>query len=333
MIKKLLLVIGCVIVGVALYMKLLPASAHSGDHQVRIALFVPISHPALEEVERGFKETMDTQYTAPYRYTCFNAQGNKSLLRAQAEEIIAGNYDLVVTLGATCSETIVGLIKKKGVSLPHVFCAVDSKAFAKTLCSSGCSTGVYVELDYIKEMDLLHKIKPEATTVLLVYDPTHGTGLEKYKHELASYLKRYSMTLNAVEIYHPNEIQYKVSALLPKNDVVLVLVDNTVVAGIDALISLCNRYGITLMASDLASGKKGAALAYGIEEYESGKEAAIQSLEILSQGKSPKDIAICAVNRFTLAVNAKTAPSQSIDITSLMAQPLDVVIIEDEHHD
>ncbi len=282
--------------------------------QVRIAILTPTTHPALQEIEQGFKETLQKLSSKPYTFTTFNANGNKTLLRAQAEEIILGNYQLIFTIGAGCSQTIAELLRKKGVHTPHLFGAIDSHAFAASLRDmNASSTGVYVVVDYKPTIDILHELKPTTKNILLVYDPTHGTGLEKYKKELADYVKKFGMTLHSSEIYQTNEIQQKVAALLPSMDAVLVLIDNSVVAGIDALVTLCNRYGVTLVASDLASGKKGAALARGITEYESGSGAAYKAYEILDKGKLSRDLPLDAITNFKIEINPHTMQQQKLE--------------------
>lgn len=282
-------------------------------HLMRIAFFMPTTHPALEEIEQGFKETLRTLSPKSCDIITYNANGNRTLLRAQAEEIAQGSYDLICTLGAQCSQTMAGLLHKRGMHTPHIFCAVDSKKFAESLVEANASTtGVYVQLDYKKGIDALRAIKPNIKNVLLVYDPTHGAGLEDRQHEIAAHTKQYGIMLHSVEVYHSNEIQQKVAALLPSVDVALVLVDNTVVSGIDALIALCNRYGVTLFASDLASGKKGAALAYGITEYESGSGAAHMAHEIIDEAKKPQDLPMTALSNFRLAINNETKDAQRV---------------------
>lgn len=278
-----------------------------------IAIFTPTTHPALEEIEQGFKETLQKPADAAYSFTVFNANGNKTLLRAQAEEIVMGDYDLVCTLGATCTQTIAELLHKKATDMPHVFCAIDGLEAAQDMRALNHSTtGVYVAPDYRTEIELLYALKPTIRKVLIVYDPTHGIGLEKYKNEVAGYIAQHGSQVRAVEVYQTNEIQQKVAALLPDMDVVLVLVDNTVVAGIDALVTLCNRYGVTLVASDLASGTRGAALAYGITEYESGSSAADVAHAILVEGKAYQEIPLTAVKSFRGSINKDTMHVQKL---------------------
>lgn len=192
---------------------------------------------------------------------------------------------------------------------------MDGPEFAESLARlNASSTGVYVNSDYKQEMEMLYKLKPTTKNVLLVYDPTHGTGLEKYKQEIEVYSKQLGMTLHSVEVYHSNEIQQRVAASLPQMDVVLVLTDNTVVAGIDTLVNLCNRYGVTLLASDLASGEKGAALAHGITEYESGSGAAEKAVAIIVDGKNPAELPVTAITNFRMKINRNTMNSQGLDL-------------------
>jgi len=318
--KKIIIMIYSITVAIAVFV-IMHQQKISDSNVIRIAVFTPTTHPALEEIEQGFKETLQTLSAKSYAFTTYNANGNRTLLRAQAEEIVQGSYDVICTLGAMCSQTIAELLHKRGVLTPHVFCAIDGAEFAHTLMHlNPSSTGVYVQLDYTKEMDMLHAIKPDTKNILLVYDPTHGTGLEKYKHQIEQHVKKFGMTLHSVQIYQSNEIQQKVAALVPTVDVVLVLIDNTVVAGIDALIALCNRFGVTLLASDLASGKKGAALAYGITEYESGSGAAHKAHEIVDLGKKPQELPISAITNFTLAINRQTQQAQHLAVDETLVK-------------
>lgn len=302
--------LGALIITTFVYM-VIQKTMHAQDG-IRIALLTPVTHPALQEVEQGFKETL--QQTLPSaRYTTFNANGNKTLLRAQAEELVAGNYDLIFTMGAGASQTVAELLSKKQLAIPHVFSAIDGHQLAYSLQKMyHCSTGAYLDVDYTKHMDMLFTLKPDIKTIVLVYDPMHGTGLEPYKRQLADYVKKFGANLHAIEVYSPHEIQQKVSAALVGADAVFVLIDNTVVSGIDALITLCNKHSILLMVSDIPSGKKGATIAYGITEYESGAQAAHKAAEILVEGKEACDIAVTPITTFNLLINKNAPQAESL---------------------
>lgn len=312
--KKIVLLCISTALAIALYNSL---TYNSNYHRpTNIIIFTPTTHPALQDIEYAFKQTMQSSEQS-YECKTYNANGNRTLLRAQAEEIVQTPCDLICTIGAACSQTIAELLHKRNNSTPHVFCTVEGPAFSLSLRDRNTSsTGVYIQPDYRTQLELLQKIKPGVKHILLVYDPLHGTGLQKDKDAIEAYLSTQNITLHTVEIYQTNEIQQKVAPLLPNIDVVLILIDNTAVAGIDALITLCNRFGVTLYASDLASGKKGAALAYGITDAESGIEAARKAQAILINGKHPNTIPIDAINSFRLSVNQETMKAQGLDVPS-----------------
>src|SRR6202030_4169062 len=119
-------------------------------------------------------------------------------------------------------------------------------------------------------LNLLIALKPSIKQLLLVYDPSQGSGLEKDKYEIADIVKKKNIALHAIEIQNVSEIQQKVTGFMTNADTIMILKDHTAVSGIDSLIILCQRYHIPLLASDLNSGIKGAVLAYGIREFDSG---------------------------------------------------------------
>ena len=331
--KILFIILTLLFAGFFIHNKLTTKQAlDTNKKQVAIAIFVPSSHPALEDIEQGFKETLNQLGTSQYRFTTYNANGNKTLLRAQAEEIAQDNYNLTFTVGVSCTQILAEVLKKKGKSTPLIFVAVDDPVgmgIINSLESSGNNlTGIIENPSYDKQLEVLLKAKPSTKHVLLAYDPAHGTGLEKDKQAIEVILKKHGVKLNSIEIFQSSEIQQKVTSLLPGKDVVLALKDHTIVAGIDSLITLCNRYGVTLFASDLNSGEKGAALAYGVTEYDFGLHAAKKALLILADHKHPSDIPVTPITNYKVMVNSKTMSAQNLVLTPEIKQELNIIEVK-----
>lgn len=284
--------------------------------RAQIALLYPASHPSMHEIEQGVKETLAQNGTKEYRVDVYNANGSKTLLRAQAEEILHKNYLCIITIGAACSQTIHALEKKKHTTIPHVFCAIDDPIKLGLVDSSRSEetviTGCTVQQDFEKQIDALLSVKPSTKNLLFVYDPTHGSGLEPVRRDLESTLKKRNIACKAVQVYHSNEMQQKVMPMLNDSDVVFVYTDHTVLSGIESLITLCNRYGIPLYTSELNSTPKGAALSFGVEQYSHGKTAATIALQIVEQNKKPSMIPIEPVKDFIFKVNRKALEKQGL---------------------
>ena len=293
-----------------------------GDQQAgsaRIAIFVPAVHPAMDEIERGFKERVATGDTS-IAFDIYNANGNKALLRGQAEEILSHNYDLIFTIGAQCSQVIHELSIKKQLLVPQVFCAVDDPikiGLVASFASSGNQvTGVIATSLYQQQLDYLVSIKPHTRTVLLVYDPAHGAGLEKNRQEIEQICTRKGIKLQVVEVANAQDIAQRVPGFLSGVDAVLVLTDHTVVAALDNLVTLCNRYHVVLYASDLNSGDKGAALSFGVTEYDYGTLSAQLALQIVVDGVKPAQLPIVAVQKQYLKINTTTMKEQGLDCSA-----------------
>lgn len=284
----------------------------SGVALTRIAIFQPVTHPALDEIAQGFIDTMESDTPLHYKFDRYNGNGNKILMQAQAQEILQKNYDLIFTLGVGCSVTIKDLCQKKHNDTPIVFTAVDDPV--KLDLQGSTITGVIDQSNYQRQLDLLLECIPSIKKLLLVYDQSQASGLEKDKKQIDSILKEKGVGLTSIEILNVGEIQQKVIGSIESADAVMILKDNTLVSGIDSLITLCQRYRVPLLATDLNSGAKGAALAYGIYESESGVQAANQAKLILEDGKLPSQVPIIPVEKMTMKINCHHAKLQGFDI-------------------
>lgn len=299
----------------------LSACFHQADKKIPIAILTPVTHPSLEQIEKGFKETIEASCPSKYRFVTYNAQGNKILMRSEVEEIIQKNCPLVLTIGTLSSQMMHEVTTHKKVPIPIVFtCVNDPVGFHIVHSESNPGrniTGVKELLDFQKQLTYLLQYKPEIKNVLLVYNPTEP-GLVKDQREIGAILQAHNLMLTTVEIFHNNELMVKVAPFMECADAVLILKDNTVVSGLDALVKLCNRHHIPLIASDLDSPDRGAAFGYGVHEIEFGIEAAKIALNILEAHISPGSIPVTPVAQFTFKINAEAAGKQGISPYLLM---------------
>ena len=286
----------------------------------RIAIFEPASHPAMDEIAQGFTDTITKNSKAHYTFDRYNANGNKTLLRAQAEEIIHNNYDLIMTIGADPTRTLHELTSKKNITTPIVFNAVSDPIglgiIASRTSSGNNLTGIEEVHNYDDQLNKLLQIKPTTKNLLLVYDPVIKAGIhETWAQEVTELARKKGIAIHYAKIFHTNEIQSKVQPFMQNIDTILIFTDHTTVSGVDSLITLCNRYGVTLYASDLNSGDKGAALSYGVIQYDLGVDAGYVALKILDDKKSPQSIPIIEPTTKRLKINTTTASKQGLNLS------------------
>lgn len=286
------------------------------NKKTSLAILTPITHPSLEQIEKGFKETIERASPGKYHFVTYNALGNKTLMRGEIEEIIQKGYPLVFTIGTLSSQMTTEVFAKKNLNTPIVFTCVNDPVGFHIVKSEeipgGHVTGVKELVDFKKELELTLPYKPDIHTVLLVLNPMEP-GIDKDAEEVRTILEEKGIRLIRVEVFQTNEFLAKVSPLLNKADAMLILKDNTVVGGLDILVKLCNQRRIPLMTSDLYSPDRGAAFGYGVYEIEFGIEGAKKALQILEQHVEVGTIAVTPVSKFTFKINRDAASAQGID--------------------
>lgn len=296
---------------------LLTACEKSNENQMVIAILTPISHPSLEQIEKGFKQTMEVKSPGKYHFVTYNAQGNKTLMRSEIEEIAHKNYSLIFTIGTSASQMTAEVLKNKRIKTPIVFTCVNDPLHFNIVSSEESPgenvTGVKEMLHFEEELAALLQYKPTIKNILLVYNPTEP-GLQKDQKAIEQILKNQQIYLQTVETFQTNELLAKVSPFISSADALIVLKDNTVISGLDVLIKLCNNHHIPLMASDLDSPDRGAAFGYGVYEIDFGIEGAHKALQILEKGVNPGDIPVTPVSEFTLRINSEAAQKQGIKL-------------------
>lgn len=288
-----------------------------------IAILTPVTHPSLEAIENGFKKTLKKSEKADYTFKTYNANGQRPLMRAQAEEIINGNYDLIYAIASQPAIILKEISTKKQCTTPIVFAAVSqplTMGLATTLESSGNHlTGVQEGVDYATQLKVLVKLKKNVKNILLPYDPAIPE-LQEDMLRIQKLATSFNLSVKPLEIFHSNEIYNKLSASLNGIDTILILKDNTLVSGIDSVIKLAQQHHITIMTTDLDSPVKGAAIGFGFEEYDAGVESAQKAQAILEEKKKPSEVPITAINKQRVKINSKTMEPQNlvIDETTML---------------
>lgn len=282
----------------------------------QVAVLLPAVHPSMTQIEQGFSKTL--QEKMPHvSIKIYNANGDKVLMKGQVEKIVDSNYDLIFTVGTTASQLTKTVLTKKMKHTPLVFAAIANPEKRGVINPDNRSeqiTGVTESYDYNDQIDLLLKVKPDTKRVMIVYDPSSNPALEELKQLLIDVLKMRNITTTDLAIFNAKELQQKLPTFLSTVDVVLTLTDHTICSAMDSIVKLCSNAHVTLFTSELDSNAKGAALSYGVNEAEYGKEGALKAYAILHEGKKTSDVPVTGLKDFFLLINTDTAKAQNVTI-------------------
>ena len=295
----------------------------------RIAVITPTTHPSLEQIQQGFKDTLDKDHTSSYALDVFNANGNRMLLSSLVEEVARGGYDLVFTIASQPTLLTKQAMHKHQKQTPIVFGAVSDPVTLGVVQSlnnpGGQVTGVYEEQGAAEQVPLIKVLHPKTRNVLLVYNPSQGSGLEVTKNEVEFNLNALGMQLIPLPVYATNEVYTKLQAAIDQADMVMVLKDNTVVSALDGVIKLCNAKHIPLMASDLDSVAKGAVMGFGVHEYQYGVRGAALAQRILKDHVKPSQLPCVGAGEHRLCLNCSALTTQRLSAPQALISLLSVL--------
>lgn len=316
----LLVAVVLILAGVKVYQVI--NSDPSSQAGFRIAILTPTTHPSLEQIEHGLRSNLPNNYQC----TTFNSNGQKTLLMGQIKTALEGGYDLIFAIGGTPTQMACSLGGQKNPELPIV------SAAAFEVPKDANATGVIDVYYPEKQVEALMYFKPNAKNVLLIYSPSAKPESEQGTAELISELKKRSINVQELQVFATNEIPAKVSAFKHQVDTIIVLRDNMVVMAIDSIIKICNENGITLVASDLDSGDKGAVLSTGILEQTYGSESAKLVRQILEQKIAAKSLPVIKPAAHHIKINCDNLKRQKLEVAPYLLTLMHEGLVVGGHH-
>jgi putative tryptophan/tyrosine transport system substrate-binding protein len=301
------------------------SSSFKSEVTKQVVIISPAVHKSLEEIECGVIENIKKEYPNAH-VTSMNANGKKTLMLAQVQEALNAKPDAIVTIGAHASQLTHEFIKKRNSPVLHVFTAVTNPESLGLTHNPQALTGVEEKSDYQLTSKILNHIAPHVRSLLLVYNPGEGNALERERQELEAALREQGISLTPVEAFASSEIAHKTKSLIAAHDAVVVLKDNTVVAGIDGLVKLCEQHNKLLIAHDLDSADKGAALSFGVKEKAYGLAAGKIVTQAFTEQSKPLP-PIQRLDKNHVKINTANMSQQNLQLNQAEIMLLRSVII------
>jgi putative tryptophan/tyrosine transport system substrate-binding protein len=289
--------------------------------QAKIAIMSFGESPIVERMREGFIATLKQSPSINASVRIYSGNGDKNLVRSQIEDIMQDNYDLICTLGSTCTQLAKEITTKKNKLIPIVFGGFTDPVKLGVIESLESSknhlTGVALDNSYREQqkISLLKELNPSVKTILIPYSAIGG-DFDKEIAELTTECQQHNISLIPLPIYSTNEVLEKLAAFISKADIVMTLRDNVVLAALQGINKACSLNKKPLFCSELESVDKGAAFGFGQDEYETGVECAKKSLTVLVDKKAPAQVPIQAFFKPKLKINKKAAAEQGATLNS-----------------
>lgn len=295
----------------------LPLLAGCGSKTKTIGISQVVTHPALDATRQGVIDALaEAGYVQGDNLTIDyqNSEGDASLFASIAQQFVTNKVDLIVSIATPNSQAAVAAAE--GTDIPVVFTAVTDPV-GSGLVSNWDShpgenvTGVSDMIVVADDVDLIKQIMPGIQTLGTMYNAGESNSVF-----LVQELKKASAALgiNVVEatVSTSADVATAAQSMVGQVDAIWVGTDNTVVTGLEALVSVCEDNDIPLFAADEDSIERGCIAAYSFDYYDIGYQTGQMVAKILD-GEDAATVPVERGKIISLSVN--TAAAERMGIT------------------
>ena len=264
-----------------------------------------VEHPSLDEIRLGFMGEMKKRGFHNVRYHYLNAQGDMVTSSQIASKLIGAKPDVIIAITTPSTQHL--LAKKSDI--PIVFSGVDDPVGARLITKlakpGGRVTGVMLLNPVEEQMQLIKKVRPNVKKVGFIYSAGEDNSLHNKKLFLTA-TKKLKWGAEIVSVNNTSQVMAAAQSLVGKVDAIYLPTDNTVISALAAVLQLGKQAHIPVIAADVASAKKGAVAALGVDHFEIGAMTAQQTIRIL-KGAKAGDLDVLSSNTFSLYINLRHA--------------------------
>ncbi len=298
-----------------------PSGGADADKTYQIGITQIVTHPSLDAARDGFKQAVQ-EGGLKANYDEQNAQGDQATVTSIANTFKSANLDLILAIATPTAQATAQAITDK----PILFTAVTDPVAAKLVKSMDAPganvTGTTDMNPVADQIKLIKKVKPDAKSVGIVY--SSGEVNSQVQVDLAKKAAaEEGLTVMEKTISATAELQQAVNSIKP--DAFYVPTDNNVVSGIGTLIQAAQAAKVPVIAGEGDSVRKGAALTYGIDYTELGKQTGQMAVRILKDGAKPAEMAVESLKNPKYYVNKAAAANQGITIPEDILSKAEVV--------
>lgn len=235
-----------------------------------------------------------------------NAFGESKNINTIVNSFKQKNYKIIIALTTPCAQIAKQYIKEK----PLIFVGVSDPVGAGLIPNlrSGYEniTGT-MSLDPIFEnVKFAKKIFPNIKNIGIIYSTSESNSIS-ILNNLEDSLKISKLNVELIKqpITQTSEIYKAAENITNKVDIVFLINDNMVSSGSETLISIAEKKGIPVFASDIESVKKGALFTYGLNYRDEGVAVANILFEIIEKNVAPNNIPIFINKKYYLYINKR----------------------------
>jgi putative tryptophan/tyrosine transport system substrate-binding protein len=256
-----------------------------------------------------------------------SAEGQYDRLPALAADLVRRQVTVIVATGGSGPAMAAKAVTS---TIPIVFTGEDpvrAGLVASLNQPGGNATGVSTLATDIgsKRLGLLHELAPNATTIVLLNNPTSREG-ERYLQDLQSAAGSLGKQIRVLNAVNEGEIDAAFVAMARERpDALLQGPDPFLVSRRDQIVTLANHYRMPALYTWREFAEAGGLVSYGPSHTEPYRLVGIYTGRIL-KGAKPADLPVIQSTKFELVINLRTARRIGLEIPPMLLARADEVI-------
>ena len=283
----------------------------------KVGIIQQLEHEALNAATEGFKKALTEKLGDKIQFDYQNAQGEQTNLSTIATKFVNSNVDLILANATGALQTAsnaTSSIPIIGVSITDFKTALPSR-FDENNKPTGNVTGVSDLAPIDKQIELLHKLCPEAKNVGILYCSSEANS--KYQADLAEKaLDALGLSHNIYTFVDTNDISAVATKAAADCDVIYIPTDNTAADNMPLIksVTIDSDKKVPVIAGEENMCKKGALATLSSSYTDMGYEAGLMAYDILVNGKKASDFDIKYLTDGTEKYNKEIAQTLGVAI-------------------
>lgn len=294
----------------------------------RICISQFVEHPALNAVNKGFKDDLQENGVAA-DYRDYNANGNMGTAGQIATQIASDSPDLIVAIATPTAQACAKAYDKAPqlANTPMLFTAITDPLAAGLVQDymhpGPHITGVSNQMPMEKHLEMLRRFLPKLANLGVLYNGGEVNSLSAVKR-LKEAAAKMHITIVDGPVTNSADVFQAAQSLVGKVDAMLVPTDNTVVSALESVIKVCERTRLPLFGTDTDSVKRGAIAAMGFDYYQHGKQTGAMARKILA-GAKPETLPVEFQKNLAFHVNPKAAERMGLSLDKAILDSADTL--------
>ncbi len=304
----------------------LGALAVSAGTSVTVGIAKFVSHPALDDIERGIRDELSASVPG-ISFDLQNANADMATAAQIARKFKADRVALAIGIATPTAQALVSAIK----DIPVVFSAVTDPVAAGLVSSYAAAgknvTGTSDMTPVREQLDLLVSMKP-IKRLGHVYNAGEANSA-KLAELVRAYAKEKGIALVESTVANSAEVRTAVLSIADRIDGLYLGNDNTVFSAVNTVAELCLQKKIPLVTADPTSAETVPVLAAtGFDYYAMGRATGRIAARIL-KGENPGSIPTyfpTAAAEQSLVINLDVAAKIGVTVPAATIAAAKVII-------